>query len=211
MVALSDFWSSSLNRAVVDSVDPKPDMVLLDLGAGLGPATIEAAGRVAPRGTVIAVDPSRAMLAVLGVRRLWQRSRSAIVIRRGSAEHLPVSPSSVDAAWAVNATHHFGDLDAAASELARVLRPGGRVLLVEEDLASAVHPYHDTIAQGHEPEAADPTHLVETLESVGLGNASSDRRIIGGVPATVVEATKPADHRPLHDRSGGRGRLREPS
>ncbi len=41
--SLKDFWSSQLNRAAVELVDPQPGEVVLDLGAGLGPASVAAA------------------------------------------------------------------------------------------------------------------------------------------------------------------------
>ena len=126
--------------------------MVLDLGAGLGPATIEAAKRVAPGGWVIAVEPSFTMRRVLSLRRLWRSARPVIDIRNGTAEAIPVLASSVDAAWAINAVHHFDDLALAASELARVLRPGGRLLLIEEDLTSGAHTrYSGEDAHSHGP------------------------------------------------------------
>ena len=100
-------WSSDLNRAVVEELDPQPGHMLLDIGAGLGPATIKAAKRVTPGGRVIAVEPSLFMRSVLRLRSSWQRSRRAVDICVGSAENLPVADRSIDAAWAVNAVHHF--------------------------------------------------------------------------------------------------------
>lgn len=191
--SLPEFWSSDLNRATVELVDPQPGEVVVDLGAGLGPASVEAIGLVGPTGRVIAVDPSPTMRAGLRLRRLTHRDLRAVQVRAGTAERLPVEASSVDALWAVNATHHFEDLGRFTSELVRVLCPGGRAIMVEEDLNHPDHAFPRATGPGHHgPHAIDVEGLVELLRSGGLGEASSTYRIVGDTPATVITATRPA-------------------
>ncbi len=191
--SLTDFWSSDLNRAAVELVDPQPGEVVLDLGAGMGPASVEAARLVGPAGRVVAVDPSRAMRAVLRLRRLTNRGRATLEVREGTAEALPVESGSSDALWAVNATHHFADLARFAAELSRVLRPGGRVLLVEEDLSHPDHPFAQIAGEGHHgPHAIDVGALLELFEEADLADASSTYRTVAGAPATVITTGKPA-------------------
>jgi SAM-dependent methyltransferase len=185
--SLKDFWSSDLNRATVELVDPQPGEVVVDLGAGLGPASVEAVGRVGPTGHVIAVDPSRTMRAVLRLRGLAHRDLRALEVRDGTAESLPVQVGSVDALWAVNATHHFGDLERFTAELVRVLRPGGRVILVEEDLNHPDHPFAAASAAGeYGPHAIDTAELLELFRGAGLTGATSTYRPVAGTPATVI-------------------------
>jgi SAM-dependent methyltransferase len=190
--AVGDFWSSELNRAAVDMADPQPGQVVLDLGAGLGPATVVAAKRVVPDGRVIAVEPSPILRRVLNLRRLWQSARPAIDIRNGTAEVIPVLASSVDMCWAVNAAHHFDDLALAASELARVLKPGGTLLLIEEDLSNHHMGRSGEGADRHGPVPVDPDHLNELLTAAGLTVTGSEDRTIGGVEATVTTSAKPS-------------------
>ncbi len=188
--ALPQFWSSQINRATVELVAPKPGEVVLDLGAGLGPATVTAAKLVRPDGRLIAVDPSRMARGILGLRRMWQRSRTAIDIRNGTAENLPVRDSSIDAVFAVNSVHHFADLQAAAFELARTLKPGGRVVLVEEDFTSPMHPASSHFA-GPSPTPIDGRHLRALFQGEGFIGTKINQRTIGGIPATVATAAKP--------------------
>lgn len=192
--SLRDFWSSDLNRAAVELIDPQPGEVVLDLGAGLGPASIEAAPLVGSRGgRVIAVDPSGTMRGVLRLRCLARSRLGAIEVRAGTAEALPVDACSVDALLAVNATHHFADLDRFAAELARVLRPSGRVVLVEEDLSHPDHTFARVAGDGHHgPHALDVDALMARFASAGLTDASSTYRTVAGTPATVITIGKPA-------------------
>lgn len=191
--SLKDFWSSDLNRAAVKLVAPRPGEVVLDVGAGMGPASVAAVRLVGPVGRVVAVDPSRAMRAVLRLRRLINRGAGALEVRDGTAEALPVESGSADALWAVNATHHFADLARFVAELSRVLRPGGRVLLVEEDLSHPGHPFAQVAGKGHHgPHAIDVGALLELFEQAGLVDASSTYRTVGGTGATVIASRKPA-------------------
>lgn len=190
--SFKDFWSSDLNRTTVQLVDPRAGEVVVDLGAGLGPASVEAVGLVGPTGRVIAVDPSRTMRAVLRLRCLAHRGLRAVEVRGGAAESMPVEAHSVDALWAVNATHHFADLDRFVAELARVLRPGGRVVLVEEDLNHPHRPFTQVAGQGHHgPHAIDVDALLELFRSAGLADPTSTYRTVAA-PATVITTSKPA-------------------
>lgn len=107
--------------AVEWALAPAPGPVVLDLGAGTGKLTALAAAR--PGATVVAVEPDPAMLGQL-------RSRFPEVdARLGTAEQIPLPDGEVDAVVVGQAWHWF-DRDAAAAELARVLRPGGVVSVV---------------------------------------------------------------------------------
>jgi ubiquinone/menaquinone biosynthesis C-methylase UbiE len=95
-------------------------LTVLELGAGTGKLT-----RVVTQlgHDVHATDPDPAMLEVL------EREVPGVRTAEASAEEIPLADASVDAVIAAQAFHWF-DLDRALPEIARVLRPGGRVCLV---------------------------------------------------------------------------------
>jgi SAM-dependent methyltransferase len=97
----------------------RPDLRALDVGAGTGKLTRQlcAAGV-----TTIAVEPAPGMLKVL------KHTVSRAQVLAGSAEELPLPDAAVDLV-AVGQAFHWFDLDRALPELARVLRPGGRMAL----------------------------------------------------------------------------------
>ena len=102
-----------------------PGLAVADLGCGTG-AVAEALAALARE--VIAVDDSESMLAACR-RRL--AACSNVQIRKGQLESLPLEPASVDAATAILVLHHLPDPARALAEVARVLRPGGRLVVVD--------------------------------------------------------------------------------
>jgi ubiquinone/menaquinone biosynthesis C-methylase UbiE len=97
-----------------------PEAEVLDLGAGTGKLTRVLAGRYS---RVVAVEPLEGMRAIL------EQVVPGAVSLAGSAESIPVAAASVDGVFAGQAFHWFAN-DAAVSEIARVLRPGGLLALV---------------------------------------------------------------------------------
>ncbi|PZF82807.1 class I SAM-dependent methyltransferase [Jiangella anatolica] len=93
---------------------------VLDLGAGTGKLTrsLVAAGH-----DVVAVDPSEPMLAQLRI------ALPAVDAREGTAEQLPLADATVDVVT-VGQAYHWFDPSMALPEIARVLRPGGRLGLI---------------------------------------------------------------------------------
>jgi len=104
-----------------------PAWRVADLGCGDGYLTIEAS-RWASR--VVAIDRSR---PVLERARALARRRGVrnITWRQGEIEHVPLRDGSVDLAILSQALHHAADPAAAVAEAARIVAPGGRVLVLD--------------------------------------------------------------------------------
>jgi ubiquinone/menaquinone biosynthesis C-methylase UbiE/DNA-binding transcriptional ArsR family regulator len=96
-----------------------------DLGCGTGQIAAAVAPHVA---RVVAVDASVEMLAAAR-RRL--RDLPNVEIRRGDLEGLPVEEATFDVALMVLVLHHLADPASAVREAARVLKPGGRLLIAD--------------------------------------------------------------------------------
>jgi SAM-dependent methyltransferase len=105
---------------LVHHLQVRPGAVVADLAAGTGKLT----RLLLPTGAhVLAVEP------VQGMYRLLHEMLPRVPIVAGTAEAMPILSSSLDAVCAAQAFHWF-DAEKAFCELARVLRPGGRVGLV---------------------------------------------------------------------------------
>ncbi len=192
MKMLPKMWSSPVSREVVRAIAPQPGEHVVDVGAGMGPATVIAAKTGA---VVLAVDPTPYMRHILGVRRLGQLHRTAISVVDGSAESIPAADHSVDALWTVNTMHHWTDLDAAVGELARVLRPGGRLLLVDEDFDSPDHPAFAHMQERSADRARhfteiDPVAVEVKLTAAGFASTEGFTGSMAGRPVKAVRATR---------------------
>ena len=192
MKMLPKMWRSPVSREVIRAISARPGECVVDVGAGMGPATVLAAKTGA---SVLAVDPTRFMCHILAVRRLGQRGRTAIRVADGSAESIPTDDQSVDAVWTVNTMHHWMDLDAAIHELARVLRPGGRLLLVDEDFDAPTHPAFARMQKrrAHRDRhftEIDPAAVAAKLVEAGFVSAEGSTGSMADRPVKVVRAVR---------------------
>jgi ArsR family transcriptional regulator len=102
-----------------------PAWVVGDLGCGTGQLTAALAPFV---GEVISIDSSPAMLQA-AKRRL--QGLHNVTLRRGDLESLPVDDARLDLATLMLVLHHVPEPDKALAEVARALKPGGRVVIVD--------------------------------------------------------------------------------
>jgi demethylmenaquinone methyltransferase/2-methoxy-6-polyprenyl-1,4-benzoquinol methylase len=110
-------------RALVDAVDPRPGDRVLDVACGTGLVTRALAQRGA---TVVGLDQSEDMLS-----RARARAAPRVTFVRGEAERLPFEAGSFDALTFTYLLRYVDDPAATMRELARVVRPGGRIGMVE--------------------------------------------------------------------------------
>lgn len=109
-------WREAVRR----HLQPRPETTLVDIGSGTGQFATAFSEWFGVR--VLAVEPSAAM------RERIPRSPE-IEVLEGNATSLPLPDESADAVWLSLVIHHIPDLEAAAHEIRRVLRPGAPVLI----------------------------------------------------------------------------------
>jgi demethylmenaquinone methyltransferase / 2-methoxy-6-polyprenyl-1,4-benzoquinol methylase len=132
--ALNSVMSAGLHHRwrerAVDFARVGPGSRVLDVATGTGDLALELARRVAPEGEVVGSDFSEAMLARA---RAKAQAREGVVPRFewGDALELPYENDSFDAATVGFAARNFSDLARGLGEMARVVRPGGRVVVLE--------------------------------------------------------------------------------
>ncbi len=117
-------------RAAIAAACPKPGMRIVDVATGTGPLARLAARAVGPTGEVIGVDVSEGMLAIA---RAATPDAASAPIRYlvGDALALPCADASADAALIGFGLRNVADYRGALAELRRVVRPGGRVVVLE--------------------------------------------------------------------------------
>ena len=162
---------------VLEGLDPTPDDVVLDVAAGTGHVARALAPAVR---AVVALDATVAMLRQ-GHAAAAEAGLRNVVFQRGDATALPFLDGSFDLVITRFAVHHFEDPADPLSEMARCVRPGGRVVVVDliadEDPAVAAR-------QNALERLRDPSHttmlsadgLVALLAGPGLEDVRIEAR-----------------------------------
>ncbi len=172
----------AVEHAVLAAVGPAPGR-LLDVGTGTGQLLELLAPRV-ERG--LGVDASRAMLA-LARSRLAKPELAHCAVRQADMYRLPLPDAGFDTAVIQMVLHYAEDPAAAVTEVARVLRPGGRLLIV--DL-----PHHDRADLldrfAHRWPGFHDATINALLEDAGL-QPGDPVTIPGPLPVRLWPATQP--------------------
>jgi len=156
----------------------RPVERVVDLAGGTGRAAraIAAPGGGVRAPETLVVDASRPMLA-----RAAERDTPAV---QGDAGRLPLRDGSVDAVVVLDAFHHLPDREAALAEAARILRPGG-VLVIREFDPRTLRGRALVVAEelvGFQSTFRGPDRWVTDCEAAGLASTVLDR----GFAFTVV-------------------------
>jgi ubiquinone/menaquinone biosynthesis C-methylase UbiE len=118
---------------------------VLDVGCGSGLLADDMAGLVGPDGRVVGIDASPDMLS-LAERRCGDLPQ--VRLKQSKAEEIPEGDDSFDAAACVQVLLYVPDVPAALAEMHRVLRPGGRITIVETDWRGTVlNSFDDSITR----------------------------------------------------------------
>ena len=145
-------------EAVLSALDPRPGERVVDLGVGPGLLAAAIAARVGVDGDVLGVDVSPDMLSIAAGR---ERAPGAAEVRllEGVVSELPLADGSFDAAVCTQVYEYVEDVGAALREVGRVLRPGGRLVILDTDWDSIVWRSSDDARMARVLEAWD-AHLV---------------------------------------------------
>ena len=178
-------------RRVVGEVRRAKPGRILDVATGTGDLAIAMVRRIRDV-QVLGVDLSEQMLAVAR-RKIEARGLDGrIVLDRGDAERLAVADASVDVATVAFGVRNFGDLGAGLRELARTIKPGGKVVILEFS-----RPRNRVFRALYE------FYSYKILPRIG-GLVSRDKRAYEHLPASVGEFPAPEEFMAMMARAGFR-------
>jgi ubiquinone/menaquinone biosynthesis C-methylase UbiE len=179
VAARQDARAEELAAQVEQFVQPRGDERALDAGTGAGALALALAPHVAE---VVGVDIEPELLA-----RARERAPANATFVEGDATKLPFEAASFDLAGTLRTLHHVHRPELALAELARVTRPGGRVLVVDQ--LAPIDPL-DAFAVDRFERARDPGHQ-RLLSDQDLRGLFDSNRLV------LLRERRAAEERPL--------------
>jgi ubiquinone/menaquinone biosynthesis C-methylase UbiE len=171
------------NRVTLQLAELKANDVVLDIGCGRGGAVREAGARLS-LGRVVRIDPSAAMLGLATEKTISPEERARIAFVMGEASSLPLADDSITVAWAIDSLHHWEDWMGGLSEIRRVVAPGGRFLITEEEFTEGKF--------GHGAmRLLDADCVLRRVESNGFAEVAMRRYREGEQTIVVISGSSP--------------------
>ncbi|TCO54310.1 methyltransferase domain-containing protein [Actinocrispum wychmicini] len=170
-----------------DALAPRPGHRAVDVGAGTGEELQVLAISVGPSGDAIGIEPNAGLRAE--AERRAEAAGSTARFVDGDAYALPFENSSVDLVRCERVWQHLAEPERAAAEIFRVLRPGGRAVVIDTDWATTIlHP-------------GDPAVVDAMVQSWlnGHPNPFSGRRLAGLLTAAGLAVADIGSQAQIHD------------
>ena len=172
------------NRMTVEAAGLRPEDVVVDVGCGSGEA-VRIAAECVVRGRAIGVDPTPAMIRIAAEHTHDHPCVDRIQFIEGPAEKLPLESGSADVVLAINSLHHWAQPDVGLDEVWRILVPGGRLLIGDEETENGGWSH----AEG---DLSDPIKIRRLVESHGFESVCTSRHTDAEAVLLLMESAKPA-------------------
>ena len=160
-------------RTLLETLQLQPGERVLDIGAGSGFVALDMADRVGPTGEVLGIDISESMLE-FAKRRCAEKPWVKFSVGEATALRMP--DVNFDVAISVQVYEYIPDVDLALAEMYRVLRPGGRAVIISTDWKSIAWNSSDenrmqrllSVYAGHCAHRDLPRHLGPKVKAAGF-------------------------------------------
>lgn len=193
------------NQRAIAALDLRPRDYVIDIGCGHGRSLAALAGG-APHGHVVGVDPSDLMAEIAVSRNRALVKAAKVDVRVASAADLPYADNTFDKALCVHVIYFWSDLATSFREIARVLKPGGQLVLVfrtDADQAAVVAFPSDVYCFRPLSEVAaalndagftiDPGHLAEQQAAAPVLLIATKRQSVSAPSRATLTAKDPQE------------------
>ncbi len=169
-IMAGETWAHNLRA--IDALDIADGDHVLDVGCGPGRSLTRLAA-LAPRGRIVGADPAPLMVEIARKRNRVPVDEGRVDVVVASAARLPFADASFDKALCVHVVYFWNDLATAFGELARVLKPGGRLVLLfrTSSDAAAVRAFPAEVYR-----FPAPCEVIAPLEAAGFAVTTLDQQ-----------------------------------
>ncbi|HUO64296.1 MAG TPA: class I SAM-dependent methyltransferase [Terriglobales bacterium] len=150
----------------------------LDVGCGVGLYGLWLAEAVGKDGRVIGIEPEAARVEAARALVGGRLESGRLELREGDGTAIPLPDASVDWLWCGDVLHHIVETERALREFLRVVRPGGRIIIKESQVLSAL------FLPGH-PELERRIQLAEIRRTLDEGGGRSFQERRQTTPASL--------------------------
>lgn len=133
-------WSAPFGLKLLDFIDYKPGLSVLDIGFGSGFPLTEIAMRLGESSLVYGIDPWKEAVAKVREKIEFYSIRNIAIIE-GVAEYIPLDDQSIDLITSNNGLNNVQDIDKVLSECSRLLRQGGQFVQTMNTAGSMIEFY----------------------------------------------------------------------
>jgi demethylmenaquinone methyltransferase/2-methoxy-6-polyprenyl-1,4-benzoquinol methylase len=165
-------------RQIIADLDLPPASRGLDVGCGVGLYALWLGEAVGPGGSVVGIEPEMDKVEAARVLVGDRLGRGRLEFTPGDGTAIPLPDRSVDWVWCGDVLHHILDTEKALHEFRRVLRPGGRIVVKESQVLSAM------FLPGH-PELERRIQLAEIRRTLDEGGGRSFQERRQSTPASL--------------------------
>lgn len=178
----------SHRERALDMAGLQPGESVLDIGCGTGTLAIAARSRVGCTGRVCGIDASPEMIA--RAKHKAKKAKAEVEFQNSVVESLPFSEHQFDAVLSTLMLHHLGRAARlkCASEIQRVLKPGGRVLAV--DFARPTNGKRGILDHFHHHGYVNLQDLLALMAGAGLSVVKSGAVGIGDLHFVLAESPR---------------------
>src|SRR5215207_4653397 len=144
------WWDDAFTDFVKDTLQPRSGRRILDVGCGIGTAEVKLSRLRLTQVELVAVD-----LLVDRVTTAQSAARAHNIdahFAAADACHLPFAAATFDSVFCVAVLQHINDVNGAVLEMARVTRPGGRIVAVEPD--NSARYFYSSVDEGRRAQEA---------------------------------------------------------